>query len=86
VTPAEALLARARDYELLAAWYDERAALSSECSAAAVGFLVPPWAADPRALVRREHARSWSAAIARATGFLRSAVDTRVRTARLGLR
>jgi hypothetical protein len=40
VTAAEALLSRARDYELLAAWYDERAALSSECSAAAVGFLV----------------------------------------------
>jgi hypothetical protein len=40
VTPAEALLSRARDYELLAAWYDERAALSAECAASAVGFLV----------------------------------------------
>jgi hypothetical protein len=40
VTPAEALLNRARDYELLAAWHDERGPESSESAVSAVGFLV----------------------------------------------
>ena len=40
VTPAEALLSRAREYELLAAWHDERGPQSSESAVSAVGFLV----------------------------------------------
>jgi hypothetical protein len=40
VTPAEALLSRARDYELLAAWHGERGAVSSDSATSAVGFLV----------------------------------------------
>lgn len=40
MTPAEALLGRARDYELLAAWHGERGSVSPECATSAVGFLV----------------------------------------------
>lgn len=37
---AEALLARARDYELLAAWHSERGPVSWESATSAVGFVV----------------------------------------------
>jgi hypothetical protein len=40
VAPAEALLSRARDYELLAASHGERGSISAESAASAVGFLV----------------------------------------------
>ncbi len=40
MTAAEALREKAREYELLAAWHDERSAMSGESSGAAVGFLV----------------------------------------------
>ena len=40
MTPAEALLERAREYELLAAWHAERGPLSPESATSAVGFLV----------------------------------------------
>jgi hypothetical protein len=40
VSPAEALLDRARDYELLAAWHAERGPLSPESATSAVGFIV----------------------------------------------
>jgi hypothetical protein len=40
VTPAEILLSRARDYELLAAWHGERGSVSSDSGTSAVGFLV----------------------------------------------
>jgi hypothetical protein len=40
VSPADALLDRARDYELLAAWHAERGPLSPESATSAIGFLV----------------------------------------------
>jgi hypothetical protein len=40
VNPAETLLERAREYELLAAWHEERASVSAESAGAAMGFLV----------------------------------------------
>ncbi|HEY7693498.1 MAG TPA: hypothetical protein VH816_14265 [Gaiellaceae bacterium] len=40
MTPAESLLSRARDYELLAAWHAERGPVSQESARSAVGFLV----------------------------------------------
>lgn len=40
MSPAEALLERARDYELLAAWHAERGPLAAESATSAVGFLV----------------------------------------------
>jgi hypothetical protein len=40
MSPTEELLARARDYELLAAWHAERGPLSAESATSAVGFLV----------------------------------------------
>jgi hypothetical protein len=40
VSPAEALLHRAREYELLAAWHGERAPVCPDSARSAVGFLV----------------------------------------------
>ena len=40
MTAADALRERAREYELLSAWHDERAGASAEHEGAAVGFLV----------------------------------------------
>lgn len=40
MTAADVLRERAREYELLSAWHDERASVSSESAGAAVGFLV----------------------------------------------
>ena len=40
MTSSEVLRARAQEYELLAAWHDERASVSAESAGAAVGFLV----------------------------------------------
>ena len=40
MSPTEALLDRARDYELLAAWHAERGPLCPESATSAVGFIV----------------------------------------------
>ena len=40
MSPAEALLHRAREYELLAAWHAERGPVCPESASSAAGFLV----------------------------------------------
>jgi hypothetical protein len=40
VAPADALRARAAEYELLGAWYEERAPIDRESGPAAIGFVV----------------------------------------------
>jgi hypothetical protein len=60
VSPAEALLDRARDYELLAAWHAERGPLSPDSATSAVGFLVVAIVLREVAAALREEER-WAA-------------------------
>ena len=53
MSPAEALLDRARDYELLAAWHADRGPVSAESATSAVGFILA-------AIVLREVAEALS--------------------------
>jgi hypothetical protein len=61
VTAAEALRERAREYELLAAWHDERAPLSSESAGAAVGFFVAAIVMREVAAALEEDEERWAA-------------------------
>lgn len=61
MNPAEALLDRAREYELLAAWHDERAPLSGESATSAVGFIVVAIVLREVAEALAENVERWAA-------------------------
>jgi hypothetical protein len=61
VTSADALRSRAQEYELLAAWHDERAAVSAESAGAAIGFLVAAIVMREVASALDEDGERWAA-------------------------
>lgn len=61
MSPAEALREKAREYEVLAAWHDERASLSSESAGAAVGFFVAAIVMREVAAALEEDEERWAA-------------------------
>ena len=61
MSAAEALRDRAREYEILAAWHDERAQLSNESAGAAVGFFIAAIVIREVAAALEENEERWAA-------------------------